>query len=35
VNYQLTAVNQPISQSHLIQGPGQPLDVSKLQKPAK
>jgi ABC-type branched-subunit amino acid transport system substrate-binding protein len=32
VNYELTAVNQPISQSLLIQGPGQPLDVSKLQK---
>jgi branched-chain amino acid transport system substrate-binding protein len=33
VNYQLTAVNQPVSQSNLIQGPGQPLDVKKLQKP--
>jgi len=33
VNYQLTAVNQPVSQSNLIQGPGQSLDVSKLQKP--
>ena len=32
VNYELTAVNQPVSQSLLIQGPGQPLDVSKLQK---
>jgi branched-chain amino acid transport system substrate-binding protein len=33
VNYQLTAVNQPVSQSNLIQGPGQKLDVSKLQRP--
>jgi ABC-type branched-subunit amino acid transport system substrate-binding protein len=33
VNYQLTAVNQPISESNIIQGPGQPLDVKKLQRP--
>ena len=33
VNYQLTEVNQPVSKSNLIQGPGQALDVSKLQKP--
>jgi branched-chain amino acid transport system substrate-binding protein len=33
VNYQLTEVNQPVSKSNLIQGPGQPLAVSKLQKP--
>ncbi len=33
VNYQLTAVNQPVSQSNLIQAPGQPLSVGKLQKP--
>jgi branched-chain amino acid transport system substrate-binding protein len=33
VNYQLTAVNQKVSDSNLIQGPGQPLDVNKLQKP--
>jgi ABC-type branched-subunit amino acid transport system substrate-binding protein len=33
VNYQLTAVNQPIADSNLIQGPGQKLDVSKLQRP--
>jgi ABC-type branched-subunit amino acid transport system substrate-binding protein len=33
VNYQLTEVNQPVSKSNLIQGPGQPLDVSRLQKP--
>jgi branched-chain amino acid transport system substrate-binding protein len=32
VNYQLTAVNQPISASNLIQGPGQKLDVGKLLK---
>jgi ABC-type branched-subunit amino acid transport system substrate-binding protein len=35
VNYQLTAVNQPIADSILIQGPGEKLDVSKLVKPAK
>lgn len=33
VNYQLTAVNQPIPQSNLIQGAGEKLDVTKLQKP--
>jgi ABC-type branched-subunit amino acid transport system substrate-binding protein len=33
VNYQLTAVNQPVSESNFIQGPGQKLDVSKLKKP--
>ncbi len=33
VNYQLTDVNQPVSKSNLIQGPGQPLAVSKLQRP--
>jgi ABC-type branched-subunit amino acid transport system substrate-binding protein len=33
VNYQLTAVNQKVSESNLIQAPGQPLDVNKLQKP--
>jgi branched-chain amino acid transport system substrate-binding protein len=33
VNYQLTAVNQPVSQSNLIQGPGQQLSVGKLQTP--
>jgi branched-chain amino acid transport system substrate-binding protein len=32
VNYQLTEVNQPVSKSNLIQGPGQPLDVKKLQR---
>ncbi len=32
VNYQLTEVNQPVSKSNLIQGPGQPLDLKKLQK---
>jgi branched-chain amino acid transport system substrate-binding protein len=34
VNYQLTAVNQPIGDSILIQGPGEKLDVKKLVKPA-
>lgn len=33
VNFQLTDVNQPVSKSNLIQGPGIPLAVSKLQKP--
>jgi branched-chain amino acid transport system substrate-binding protein len=32
VNYQLTEVNQPVSKSNLIQGPGQPLAVNKLVK---
>jgi ABC-type branched-subunit amino acid transport system substrate-binding protein len=35
VNYQLTAVNQPIADSTLIQGPGEKLDVNKLVKPGK
>ena len=33
VAFQLTDVNQPISKSNLVQGPGQPLAVNKLQKP--
>ncbi len=33
VNYQFTAVNQKVGDANLIQGPGQPLDVKKLQKP--
>jgi ABC-type branched-subunit amino acid transport system substrate-binding protein len=33
VTYQLTAVNQKVSESNLVQGPGQALDVNKLQKP--
>ncbi len=33
VNYQFTAVSQKVSEANLIQGPGQPLDVKKLQKP--
>jgi ABC-type branched-subunit amino acid transport system substrate-binding protein len=32
VNYQLTEVSQPVSKSNLIQGPGMPLDVKKLQR---
>jgi ABC-type branched-subunit amino acid transport system substrate-binding protein len=35
VNYQLTEVNQPVSKSLLVQAPGIPLAVGKLQKPAK
>jgi ABC-type branched-subunit amino acid transport system substrate-binding protein len=33
VAFQLTEVNQPVSKSNLVQGPGQKLDVTKLQKP--
>lgn len=32
VTYQFTAVNQPLTKSNLVQGPGLALDVSKLQK---
>ncbi|MDB5612746.1 MAG: transporter substrate-binding protein [Devosia sp.] len=35
VTYQLTDVNQPISKSNLVQPSGQPVDLSKLQKPPK
>jgi ABC-type branched-subunit amino acid transport system substrate-binding protein len=35
VNYQLTEINQPVSKSLLVQAPGIPLAVGKLQKPAK
>jgi branched-chain amino acid transport system substrate-binding protein len=35
VNYQLTDINQSLSKTNLIQGPGQPLTVNKLQKPAR
>jgi ABC-type branched-subunit amino acid transport system substrate-binding protein len=35
VNYQLTEINQPVSQSLLVQAPGIPLSVAKLKKPAK
>jgi len=33
VAFQLTDVNQPVSKSNLVQAPGQPLAVNKLQKP--
>jgi branched-chain amino acid transport system substrate-binding protein len=33
VAFQLTEVNQPVSKSNLVQEPGQPLAVNKLQKP--
>jgi len=33
VAFQLTDVNQPISKSNLVQEPGQPLAVNKLQRP--
>jgi ABC-type branched-subunit amino acid transport system substrate-binding protein len=32
VAFQLTDVNQPVSKSNLVQGPGQPLAVNKLQR---
>ena len=32
VTYQFTDVNQPLTKSNLVQGPGLALDVSKLQK---
>ena len=32
VTFQLTDVNQPVSKSNLVQGPGQPLAVNKLQR---
>jgi branched-chain amino acid transport system substrate-binding protein len=35
VTYQLTEINQPLSKTTLIQASGQPLDISKLVKPAK
>lgn len=34
VTYQITAVNQPLAKTTLVQAPGQPIDVSKLQRPA-
>jgi branched-chain amino acid transport system substrate-binding protein len=33
VTYQMTEVKQPLSKTVLVQGPGQPVDVSKLAKP--
>ncbi|HUP31024.1 MAG TPA: ABC transporter substrate-binding protein [Usitatibacter sp.] len=33
VAFQLTDVNQPVSKSNLVQAPGQPLAVGKLQRP--
>ncbi|MBS0325639.1 MAG: ABC transporter substrate-binding protein [Proteobacteria bacterium] len=35
VTYQITAVNQPIGQTTLLEGPGMPLDLAKLKRPAK
>jgi hypothetical protein len=34
VTYQITAVDQPLAKTVLVQAPGQPIDVSKLQQPA-
>jgi ABC-type branched-subunit amino acid transport system substrate-binding protein len=34
VTYQTTAVNQPLDKTTLVQAPGQPLQVSKLVRPA-
>jgi hypothetical protein len=33
VNYQLTAVNQATGNTTLLQGPGMPLNIGKLQYP--
>src|SRR5690606_25154605 len=35
VTYQITEVEQPLSKTILIQGPGQPLAVDKLVRPSK
>lgn len=35
VNYQVTAENQPIAQTNLIQAPGAAFNVTKIQRPAK
>ena len=35
VTYQITATEQPVSETVLIQGPGQPLAVDRLVRPAK
>jgi branched-chain amino acid transport system substrate-binding protein len=35
VTYQITEVNQPTGKTLLVEGPGVPLDVKKLKKPAK
>ncbi|MGD0026206.1 MAG: ABC transporter substrate-binding protein [Xanthobacteraceae bacterium] len=35
ITFQITAVKQPMEDTRLVQEPGQPLDVSKLEKPAK
>jgi hypothetical protein len=34
VTYQITAVNQPLDKTTLIQAPGQPLQVDKLTRPS-
>lgn len=34
VTYQLTEVNQPLSQTTLIQVPGEPLHIDRIQKPS-
>lgn len=34
VTYQITAVDQPLAKTVLVQAPGQSIDVSKLQQPA-
>lgn len=35
VNYQLTAIKQPVGQTVLIQAPGQKFDATKIVRPAK
>ena len=34
VTFQITAVKQPLADTSLVQGPGQPLDPAKLERPA-
>lgn len=35
VTFQVTAIKQPVADMKLVQQPGQPLDVSKVERPAK
>lgn len=35
ITFEITAIKQPMDETRLVQGPEQPLDASKLEKPAK
>jgi branched-chain amino acid transport system substrate-binding protein len=35
VTFQVTAVKQPVDQMKLVQDPGQPLDLTRIEKPGK